>query len=125
MAVPLNQLSGMPQMRAAFAGWTTQLTFKKITQQVVDGWVQTVETAVNVRGVWQPMSPEDIVLKPEGQRSWSWFLLHIEGNQTPFQTNDRLEFQGTQYKVMGLKDYRLNNYVQYEAILDFQDSPDV
>lgn len=113
-------------MKAAFAGWTMPLTFKKITQVVQDGgWIDSVEIPVNVKGVWQPMAAEDIQLKPEGQRSWSWFLLHVEGNSTPFKTNDRLEFQGTQYKVMGVKNYTLNNYVEYHAIEDFQDSPDV
>ena len=125
MAVPLNQLSGMPQMRAAFAGWKQKLSFDKITQQVVDGWVQEIKTPVNVEGTWQPFSAEDIQLKPEGQRSWSWYMLHIEGNVKHFNNNDRMVFQGVQYKIMQNKNYTLNNYVEYHAIEDFQDSPDL
>lgn len=125
MPLPLNQLSGMPQMSAAFAGWKSRLTFEKITQTVVDGWVQQHVTTITINGVWQPQSPEDIKLKPEGQWSWSWFMLHIEGTDNSFQTNDRFIFRGVQYKVMAKRDYTLNNYVQLELIEDFQGSPDV
>lgn len=120
MATPLNQLSGMPQMQAAFTGWMLPLTFKKVAQVVqASGFVEDVETSVSVRGVWQPMSAEDIQLKPEGQRSWAWYMLHVQGNQEVFATNDRLEFQGQPYKVMGVKNYTLNNYVQYDIIGDY------
>lgn len=125
MPLPLSALSGMPQMSAAFAGWKSRLTFEKITQVVENGWVSEIRTPVTVMGVWQPQSPEDIKLKPEGQWSWSWFMLHIEGTDNSFQTNDRLIFRGVQYKVMAKRDYTLNNYVQLELIEDFQGSPDV
>lgn len=124
MPKPLNFMSGMPQMSAAFSGWKSRLTFEKITQTVVDGWVQQHATTITINGVWQPQSPEDIKLKPEGQWSWSWFMLHIEGTDNSFQTNDRLIFRGVQYKVMAKRDYTLNNYVQLELIEDFQGSPD-
>lgn len=123
MATPLNQVTGMPQMRAAFAGWTSPMVFNRIVQTVqASGFVTSAESIVNVRGVWQPFSAEDIQLKPEGQRSWAWFMLHIEGNSSPFATNDRLEFNGVRYKVMLKKDYSLNNYTQYELIADYQDA---
>lgn len=125
MPLPLNQISGMPQMSAAFAGWKSRLTFEKITQVVENGWVSEIRTPVTVMGVWQPQSPEDIKLKPEGQWSWSWFQLHIEGIDNSFQTNDRLLFRGVQYKVMEKRDYTLNNYIQLGLIEDFQGSPDV
>jgi hypothetical protein len=67
------------------------------------------------------MVAEQIALKPEGQRSWSWFMLHIEGINRVFQTNDRVVFRGDLYKAMAIKDYTLNNYTQVDLILDYQD----
>lgn len=125
MPLPLNQISGMPQMSAAFAGWKSRLTFEKITQTVVDGWIQETRTPVTVMATWQPLSAEDIKLKPEGQWSWSWFQIHIEGTASPFQTNDRFIFRGIEYKCMAVKDYSLNNYTEVHVILDFQGSPEV
>lgn len=112
-------------MSAAFAGWKSRLTFEKITQTVVDGWVTETKTPVTVMGTWQPFSDDQIKLKPEGQWSWSWFQIHIEGTIKHFKNNDRMVFKGVQYKVMANRDYTLNNYVEYHVIEDFQGSPDV
>lgn len=118
---PLNQISGMPQMSAAFQGWTTKLILHKITQSIVDGFVQQAETTINVLGTWQPLSPEEIALKPDGQRSWEWIDLHIEGSKVLFQTNDRVIYGGLKYKIMAVKDYTLNNYSEYHLVLDYQE----
>lgn len=107
-------------MRAAFSGWTMPMVIKKVTQVVLPtGFVEDHETVFNIRGIWQPLSAEEIQLKPEGQRSWEWFQLHIEGTNNNFQTNDRLMFRGNPYKVMGRNDYTLNNYIQLELISDY------
>lgn len=124
MPLPLNQQSQMPQMSSAFSGWTIKMDLAKITQEIVDGFVQDVETVFSVNGVWQPLSSEQIALKPDGQRSWEWIMLHVTGNKTLFATNDRIRRNGIDYKIMGLKDYRLNNYTYYELIKDFEGSPD-
>lgn len=121
MPEPLNQLSGMPQMSAAFAGWKSKLTFEIVSQSIDDdGWTEEVNIPVSVMGTWQPFTDEDLKQKPEGQRSWSWFMLHVEGINKPFKTNDRVLFNGVLYKVMKIRDYTLNNYVQYDCILDFE-----
>jgi hypothetical protein len=122
MALPLNQISTMPQLSSAFLGWKSKLSFKVITQTVLEsGFIESSEVLKSIMGVWQPMVAEQIALKPEGQRSWSWFMLHIEGINRVFQTNDRVVFRGELYKAMAIKDYTLNNYTQVDLILDYQD----
>jgi hypothetical protein len=121
MAAPLNQISGMPQMSAAFAGWTIPITLSRITQAVVDGFVTESSTSLTIQGTWQPLKPQEIALKPEGQRSWSWFDLHCEGSALHFDTNDRIVRDGIRYKIMAVKDYTLNNYSEYHLVLDYQD----
>lgn len=119
--LPLNRQSGMPQMNVAFAGWTQRLTLYRVTQTTVDGFVTDVSTAYTVQAVWQPLDPEEIKLKDEGQRSWEWIDLHIRGNKLLFATNDRLVYDGVKFKVMAVKDYRLNNYVEYHLVKDYQE----
>jgi len=118
---PLNQISGMPQMSAAFEGWTTNLILKLVTQTITDGFVTDTTTDLNVFGTWQPLSPEEIALKPDGQRSWEWIDLHIEGSVLLFATNDRVMYGGLKYKIMAVKDYTLNNYSEYHLVLDYQE----
>jgi hypothetical protein len=119
MPKPLNQQSGMPQMTAAFMGWTIALDLLRITQSVVEGFVQEVESLTRIMGIWQPLSPEEIELKPEGQRAWEWIDLHVQGKTFNFKVNDRIKRDDIPYKVMAVKDYRLNNYVEYHLIRDY------
>lgn len=121
MPVPLNQQNGMPQMNAAFSGWTIKMTWTKIVQSIVDGFPVNQEIPFTIEGVFQPLSAEEIKLKPDGQWSWSWYMLHIKGKESPFETNDRIKYNGVTYKVMGKKDYALNNYTQLDIIKDFQE----
>jgi hypothetical protein len=122
-AKPLNvALSGMPQMSAAFAGWKVPLTLLKISQSVVDGLTVNTATTLKLVGTWQPLAPEEIKLKPDDQRSWEWIDLHIEGTTVYFVTNDRIVRNGLRYKVMGSKDYSLNNYTEYHLIRDYSDA---
>ena len=58
--------SGMPQMNTTLIGWEVPLTLIKVVQNVVDGDLQTTETTINFKGVWQPLKDEALELKPEG-----------------------------------------------------------
>jgi hypothetical protein len=117
---PLNLQNGMPQMSAAFSGWTVPMTWALITQTVVNGFPVDTETTYTIEGVFQPLSAEEIQLKPDAQWSWPWYMLHIVGKSQPFRTNDRIKFNGLVYKVMGKKDYSLNNYSQLDLVEDYQ-----
>lgn len=120
-AKPLNQISGMPQMSAAFEGWMSKITFSKIVQSVVDGLVVNTPVPITIDGTWQPLDPEEIKLKPDGERSWEWIDLHVRGKNIIFATTDRVDYQGLLYKVMAVRDYTLNNYSEYHLIRDYQD----
>lgn len=121
-AKPLNvALSGMPQMSAAFGGWTVPISLLLIRQEISAGFLVNYEETVSVKGVWQPLDPEEIELKPEGQRSWEWVDLHVQGSTVKFKTNDRVLKDGVRYKVMSSKDYTLNNFSEYHLVRDFDD----
>lgn len=121
-ANPLNALSGMPQMRAAFAGWTRLITLQKVTDKVANGLVKKVTEEITFSGTIQPLSPKTIELKPEGQRAWEWLQIHCLTTCRDLTTNDRIIFQGRKYKIMATNDYSLNNYIEYHAVADYQDS---
>jgi hypothetical protein len=117
----INELSGMPQMSAAFGGWEKEISLIRITQTLTDGLITSATETLIVLATWQPLSPEAIALKPDGQRSWDWYDLHIEGGALLFETNDRVIYAGKTYKIMAVKDYTLNNYSEYHLISDYQE----
>ena len=118
--LPLNKLSGMPQMQGAFAGWTSKITLDVRTQTVKDGIVCNIDKTVTFQGVIQPLSAKAISLKPEGQRAWQWLQIHCVSGSLNLDVNDLIVFNGIKYKIMAQNDYSLNGYIEYHSIYDYQ-----
>lgn len=114
--------SGMPQMNTTLYGWEVPLTLVKIVQNVVEGDLQTTQTTINFKGVWQPLRDEALELKPEGQRSWEWIWIHAEASQLNLETADKVIFNNKRYKVMQKKDYGLNSFVEYHLCRDYEET---
>lgn len=119
---PLNQNSGtLPDVSTALKNWMQPMTFGLVTKVVENFQVKETMLNISFQGVWQPFSPKQLLLKPEGQRSWSWFWLHAETglNLEPDQV---VTYVNKQYRVMAKNDYNLYGYVEYHLIEDFTDS---
>lgn len=107
-------------MSAAFAGWFTKITLLKHVEKVVNGFVQKNDIPISFRGTIQPLSARAIALKPEGQRSWTWLQIHCLATAVELIPGDQLTWNENLYKVMELKDYSLNGYIEYHIVKDFQ-----
>ena len=114
--------SGMPQMGETLNGWEVPLTLIKITQDVVDGDSSNTETTYNFKGVWQPLTSEQLSLLPEGQRSWENVWIHCKSSELNLETGSKVKFKGRRYKITQKKDYGLNSFVEYMLIRDYEDS---
>lgn len=117
---PNATLNNMPNMACTLSGWEVPLQLVKITQSINEGDVEYTEELINFQGVWQPLKDEQLQFKPEGQRSWSWFWLHVKAEALNLNTADKVIFNGERYKVMEKKDYSLNGYVEYQLCRDYE-----
>lgn len=121
MANKINQISNMPIVKEAFADWTVSIQLVKITEQNIGGFLKRLSQTINFKGAIQPLSVEQVQLKPEGQRSFEWLQVHVfTGNATNLNINDRIEYQGNPFKVMSKKDYSLNGYIEYHIMGDYK-----
>lgn len=114
----LKALSGMPQMSTTLYGWEVPLTLVKITQNIVEGNRVDTEEHLSFKGVWQPLKDEDLQFKPQGQRSWEWIWIHAVSGSLNLQTQDKVIFNKKRYKVMAVKDYSLNGFIEYQLVRD-------
>lgn len=106
-------------MKAAFSGWQSDVSLVRITQTIVNGLVTDAEEAIKFKGVVQPLKPEAIALKPEGLRSWEWLQIHAF-KDSPLKTGEVILHDGRRFKVMEMKDYSLNNYIEYHVVEDYE-----
>ena len=116
-----NLVSGMPQMNTTLSGWQVPLQIEKVRQKIVKGFVSFETELINFLGVWQPLKDEQLQFKPEGQRSWTWIWIHAKSGTLNLITQDKVIFNEKRYKVMSVKDYSLNGYIEYELVLDYGD----
>lgn len=112
--------NGMPNMANTLNGWEIPLTLIKVTQSIIDGDAVKVETSINFMGVWQPLRDEQLQFKPEGQRSWEWIWIHAKSGTLNLSTQDKVIFNSKRYKVMSVKDYSLNGFIEYELVRDYE-----
>lgn len=113
--------TGLPQMANTLNGWEVPLTLEKIQQKIIEGdKIETTEK-INFLGVFQPLKQDQLQSKPENFRSWSWYWIHCKSGTLNLQTGDKIIFQNERYKVMGLKNYDLYGYIEYEVIRDYEE----
>lgn len=119
----LKSLSGMPQMADTLTGWQVPLTLEQVFQDIIDGDKVETTKLISFQGVWQPLRDEELQFKPEGQRSWEWIWIHAVSGTLNLETGDKVIFNQKRYKIMAVKDYSLNGFIEYQLVRDFEEEP--
>jgi hypothetical protein len=113
---PLNQNSGtVPNMGDTLLSWFQQMKFTRLAKTVVNFEEKAVETDYVAQGVIQPMSAQQLSMKPEGQTSWKWWTIHADPSLI-LLPGELVKYLDTSYKVMGKSDYSLYGYLMYEVV---------
>lgn len=105
----------MPNMSSTLAGFEETVVFEIVKTTVVDhDVVQTSKVAPTLyfEGVLLPITPQKLLVKPEGERKWKWWTLYTD---LRLATDDIVkDEQGALYRVMSINDWRQAGYYQYE-----------
>lgn len=116
---PLFSKSGsVPDVSGAMQDYYQPMVFEPVGK-VVNGF-QVVETGapINFRGTIQPFTERALQLKPEGQRAWSWYLVHSDPILT-LEVDDVVVWNGKQSRVMARKDYATYGFNEYHLVQDW------
>lgn len=108
----------MPNMRGAVIGNFRPLRVVVSTTTIVDGLADEVLRAFDSAGDLQPMKSSDVMLKPEGQRKFKWFTLHI-GREIVLKANDVVIRKGVPYRVMSIYPWEDYGFLKYELTEDY------
>ena len=118
--IKINMLnSSLPNMSDALNGWEVSIVADYISQVNINNEIVNIAQKQRIAGVLQPLRPEDVELKPEGQRSWSWFMLHVKPHYNKLRVEQQIEINKQPYKVMSVKDYQHYGYVEYHVIRSY------
>lgn len=117
-----NSAIALPSVRSTIIGWFRPLIVNKITKSVVDFEIQEVSKDIRCMGVIQPFGPNQLKLKPEGQRSWEWKMLHTTSD-IHLENDGRFKIAGVPYRVMSNQDFSEYGYFTYELVRDYTKAP--
>lgn len=118
----LNVRTGtIPDVGGAMRDWFQPMVFERVTKATTGFQVVETGTPVAFTGVIQPMSNRQLLLKPEGQRAWTWLTLHADP-VLKLDVDEVVTYLGVQTRVMARKDYTIYGYVYYELVQDFTGS---
>jgi hypothetical protein len=70
------------------------------------------------RGVVQPFSARQLIVKPEGERAWQWWKVHSETSLS-LRGDDIILYRGKNFRVKTDSDYSDYGYYEYDLIEDY------
>ena len=109
---------GLPQMSSCFSGWKQDIVFIKQGQQSIndDGLVFNSVIQDTIQATVQPLSATQLQMKPQGERSWDWQMVHIEGQTQTLNTGDFIIHNDIKYRITAIMPYYAYNYCEYHAV---------
>jgi hypothetical protein len=118
-AKTISQIAGsQPSMRDTITGWSEQLTMVRLLKKIVDRENVNEEREFTCMGMLQPFSAREVAIKPEGQRRWRWYRLHVSA-AVDLEPGEEFIMQGFKYKIMSDLPYHRNGYYEYELVQTF------
>lgn len=115
-----NNVGGLPDGSAAVMSLLQPTTVMTVTQQLINGYYKPLTQTIPTQASIQPL-PQELAIKMEGERNWSWFLIHILPNVV-LQNNDFITLFDTKYKVMKNGNWAQYGYIEYYVIQYFTNS---
>jgi hypothetical protein len=111
----------LPDMSGDIANWFQLIVMERITKAVVNFVVQETTEPVLFQGIVQPFSANQLSMKPEGQRAWKWLKIICWAN-VPLVPDDVVVYEGVQYRVIDLYDWKQYGFREYNIQSDFTGS---
>lgn len=120
---PLNTMPNgtTPDVSGALQGYFQPLIFELLVKTQSGFQVVETPTTFTLFGVVQPLNKRQLLLKPEGQRAWTWLEMTTQ-TQPLLQVDDVVIFHGKQTRVMARTNNTLYGFVDYELVQDWTGS---
>lgn len=109
----------LPDVSGALFNLFHTVQFIRVIKNIVNYQVTETYAPSYFHGVVQPFTPQQLAIRPEGQRDWRWFMIHaLPGLK--LSPDDVIYIDDLRYRVMALNDYAKYGYVEYQVIQDVQ-----
>ncbi len=108
----------LPTVHTTILGWFRPLVLGRVTKTIVEGEVKNAVSEQRCRGVIQPFDDRKLRLKPEGERSWDWQMLHVTPD-VKLANGEVFKIKGVPFRVMSQKNWSEYGYMTYELVQNY------
>jgi len=116
-----GRIGPFPQMGGILPAWQSAMTLRKVTDTIVDFENVKTETVFEFEGVFQPMPPREIFLKPEGQRAWKWWSLWTKTGVEVNLGDIIVDYNDLRFRVMKRTDWVQAGYIKFDLVEDYKE----
>lgn len=119
--IKINMINGMlPNVSDTLTGWEVDIYAVFVKQSMVDSEIINQDIIKKISGTLQPLKAEEVDLKPEGQRAWQWYDIHVKSVYPILRVEQKIKVNNIDYKIMAVKDYSLYGYVEYHVVRNYE-----
>lgn len=119
--IKINMINGMlPNVSDTLTGWEVDIYAVFVKQSMIDGEIINQDIIKKISGTLQPLKAEEVDLKPEGQRAWQWYDIHVKSVYPVLRVEQKIKVNNIDYKIMAVKDYSLYGYVEYHVVRNYE-----
>lgn len=111
-------MSVLPDMSGPVLSWGQKISMVIVGRDQKDYLTEETMVPVETFGVVMPLKPEDLELKPEGERNWVWLNLFCSPSLS-LKPGDVIVYNAVRHRIMGRKDYSAYGYLEYELVEDY------
>ena len=108
----------LPNMRETMTEWFQPLQFILVKKSVENFEAVETQTVVSFSGIVENISPQELQMRPEGQRKWEYINVWA-GPELELSVDDIFRYQNKNYRVMTKNDWSSYGYVQYQCAEDY------
>lgn len=110
----------LPNVSDTLTGWEVDIYAVFVKQSMIDGEIINQDIIKKISGTLQPLKAEEVDLKPEGQRAWQWYDIHVKSVYPVLRVEQKIKVNNIDYKIMAVKDYSLYGYVEYHVVRNYE-----
>lgn len=119
--IKINMINGMlPNVSDTLTGWEVDIYAVFVKQSIIDSEIINQDIIKKISGTLQPLKAEEVDLKPEGQRAWQWYDIHVKSVYPVLRVEQKIKVNNIDYKIMAVKDYSLYGYVEYHVVKNYE-----
>ena len=117
----ISESPDLPDVSSGIQMYLQTLQIGLVHKQNTNGYLEEFINTFRTQGVIQTLSPAQLAMKPEGQRTWQWRKLHTTP-ELKLKLDDIIIVHKIRYRVMDMEDNRQYGVSSFDLQEDYQDA---